>query len=144
MDAVTRFHGLEARHAAANVLIDLGNTAAKQGTYDEARAHYLESLGVLRDLGDRAYLADALEGMAKLAALQGRAAFGGRLMGAAAALRGVLGSPLPLIWERDHREAVESLKASLGGQAFEAEWAAGAAMPLGEAVAHAADSASGM
>lgn len=126
-------------HSEAGVLIDLGNTAAKRTAYADARRLYLKSLGILRDLDDRAYLAYALEGLARCGVGDGDATYAARLMGAAGALRQNLGAPLPAVWERDYRAAVDAASVALGERVFEAELAGGKAMPIGEAIAYAAD-----
>jgi hypothetical protein len=60
-----------------------------------------------------------------------------RLLGAAAALREVLGAPVPAREREDHDRAVAALRTALGETAFAEDWTAGEALPVEKAVAEA-------
>ena len=69
-----------------------------------------------------------------MAAMQGRPERAARLLGASAALREEIGTPLPPIVRTDHDHASNAAREALGEEAFEAAWAAGHAMSLEEAI----------
>ena len=121
----------------------LGDLARARGDLDAALARYRESLALAEESGDRLFVADALDGVASVAAARGQAERAARLHGAAATLRERLGAAVAP-WERPAYERdVAAVRAALGAEAFAAAWAAGAALPLEAAVAEAlADDAS--
>ena len=82
-------------------------------------------------------MADALDGVAGVAAARGQAERAARLHGAAAALREQLGATV-VPWEHPaHERDLAAVRAALEPEAFAAAWAAGAALPLEAAVAEA-------
>jgi hypothetical protein len=90
----------------------------------------------LDDAGDRLGIATGLEAMAAVSApvAATRAA---RLLGAAAALRRAIGTPLAPMERPAHAMTVRAISGRLGAPAFAEAWRAGAALPLTEAVAEA-------
>jgi hypothetical protein len=60
-----------------------------------------------------------------------------KLFGAAEAVRDALGTPLPPVDQADHDRCLAAVRAALGEDAFAAARAAGHAMDLEQAVAHA-------
>ena len=121
----------------------LGDLARARGDLDAALGCYRESLALAGERGDPLWAADALDGVAGVAAARGQAERAARLFGAAAALREQLGAAV-VPWEHPARERdLAAARAALEPAAFEAAWAAGAALPLEAAVAEAlADDAS--
>ena len=77
-----------------------------------------------------------MEGLARVAAVQGRPERAARLLGASAALREELGTPLSPIVQADHDHALNAARAALGGEAFEAAWTEGSEMTFEEAIAY--------
>ena len=82
-----------------------------------------------------------LEGLARVAAAQGRPERAARLLGASAALREEMGTPLSPIVRADHDHASNAAREALGGEAFEAAWAVGRATPFDESILDALDAA---
>jgi nitroreductase len=76
-----------------------------------------------------------LEGLARVAAMQGQPERAARLLGASAALSDEMGTPLSPIIRVDHDHASKTAHEALGKDAFEAAFAAGRAMPLEESIA---------
>ncbi len=117
----------------------LGHVARRQGDAARARSLYAECLAVCRDAGIRWVVPGTLEELAHLAAAadadgeeRSRAV---PLLGAAAALRSALGMPLLPVERPAYRQTEETLRAALGEEAFAAEWAAGQALTLEQALA---------
>ena len=115
----------------------LGDLARDRGDLASAWTHYTESVILARESGDRLFVADALDGVASVAAGQRRTERAARMHGAAAIARERLGAQVPSWDQPAHEGQVASVRAALGEVAFAAAWAAGAALPLGAAVAEA-------
>jgi hypothetical protein len=79
-------------------------------------------------------IASCLEGLAEVAMGQGDPGRAARLFGAAEAVRLAIGAPLPLIQRVPYEQAVASVRAQLGQEAFEAAWAEGQTMSLEQAI----------
>ena len=77
----------------------LGDLARARGDLDVALARYRESLELAQESGALARVANALDGVAGVAATQGQSERAARLLGAAAALRERLGAAVEP-WER--------------------------------------------
>ena len=96
---------LRARGDTANVaraLFNLGASELELGRRDVAGAHFREGLALARDAGDREDLAWILEGLAALAAADGRGERGALLLGAADAQLTAMGA--------DHKPYERSLR----------------------------------
>jgi tetratricopeptide (TPR) repeat protein len=113
----------------------LGLAACLRGDAATARALYVESLRQFRDIGHPAGIVDCIEGIAGVAAAQGQAERGTRLLGAAEALREVPRAPRVPSRQADYERTRADVRAALGEEAFAAAWAAGRAMSLEDAVA---------
>jgi non-specific serine/threonine protein kinase len=121
---------LGARWWIAETLAPLGQLAVEQGDLDLAGDRLAESLALARELGDRVGTARALEGLAQLAAVRGAARRALQLAGAAGALRDEAPAPLAPP-DRARLEArLAPARRTLGGDAAEAAWVEGAALPL--------------
>jgi non-specific serine/threonine protein kinase len=123
----------------AGPLAGLGAAALAEGDLGEAARRHREALELRRGHGDRAGVSLSLDGLAALAAARGQPAAAARLHAAAAALRAALGMPVPffpafgVLVDRQ----VAALRRRLGAAAFDAAWAAGAALGVEAAVADA-------
>jgi predicted ATPase len=123
-------------------LRNLGNVAYEQGDYGRARALHEESLALCREIGNKYNAAYCLEGLAAVVCAQGQPERGARLLGAAAALRAGIGTPLPPSERAAQERTVATARAALGEDAFAAAWAKGQTMPLEQAIAYALGEAS--
>ncbi len=88
-------------------------------------------------MNNKERIACVLEGLSGVAEREGRAERAARLLGAAAALREELGTPLSPIVQADHDHALNAARAALGEEAFEAAWTEGSEMTFEEAIAYA-------
>jgi hypothetical protein len=115
----------------------LGQVALDDGDAEHARPLFLESLSVYRSFGWVPGVAACLEGLAHVAVMQGQPQRAARLLGAAAAQRRLLDTPL-LRPERERVErAAAETRAALADDAFAAAWSAGESLSLEQAVAEA-------
>ena len=122
-------------NALVNTLVRLGSLECERGEYARAAGSYGESLELLWRFVGRGYeTAACLEGLARVAAMQDRPERAARLLGASAALRDEMGTPLSPIASADHDHASEAAHQALGEEAFDAEWALGHAMPFEDSI----------
>ncbi len=125
---------LRVANALANTLARLGSIECELGRDARASELYEESLRLGRRFGFIHHVIDPLEGMARVAAVQGRPGRAARLLGTSAALRDEMGVPLTLVSRTDHEHALDTARAQLGEKSFEEAWARGYATPLEEAI----------
>jgi hypothetical protein len=131
-------------NALVNTLVRLGSIQCELGNYGRASGFFGESLQLIWLYVGRAYeTVSCLEGLARVAAMQGQAERAATLLGASAALREETGTPLSPVTRADHDHASEAAYEALGEQAFEAAWAAGNGMPFEESIAAALSARSG-
>jgi predicted ATPase/DNA-binding XRE family transcriptional regulator len=122
-------------NALVNTLARLGSIECEKDEAARAARFYGESLELMWRYVGRAYETVAcLEGLARVAAMQGRPGRAARLLGASAALREEMGTPLTPINRADHTHASETAREALGKEAFEAAWSEGHEMPFEESI----------
>jgi predicted ATPase/class 3 adenylate cyclase len=98
---------------------------------------FAEELTMAQRLGDGRLTAEGVQGLAAVAAAEGRAQQAAQLYGTACALREVIGAP-PWTVERAVQEQDErQLREDLGDAAFASAWAEGWAMTREQAIAEA-------
>jgi tetratricopeptide (TPR) repeat protein len=122
------------RQGIAASLDNLGNVARVQGEYEAAWALYEECLAIFRELGDRRSIAGSLESLAHLATEQAQPRRAATLIGAAEALREVLGAPLPPNYQEEYDRSVAATRQALDEEAFAAAWEQGRALTWEEAI----------
>jgi tetratricopeptide (TPR) repeat protein len=117
---------------------ELAHTLRRQGKWEQALPHYRETILYFQDIGHETAVANQLECFAYIAIAQQDAERGGRLLGAAQAIRERTNTPIHLPWETaDYERALEQLIAVLGSAGRDAVLEAGRSMTLAEAVAFA-------
>jgi predicted ATPase/transcriptional regulator with XRE-family HTH domain/Tfp pilus assembly protein PilF len=133
--------GLNDKRGTAYSLHGLGGVAYEQGDYARATALHQESLALCRELGDKRGIVASLEAMGRVATAPGttpefleRAA---RLLGAAAELREVIGTPLPPSQRAGYERIRTAICSAMGGAAWTAAWAAGRTLALEAVVVYA-------
>lgn len=126
---------------AAQILTLLGEIEARTGHPDRAARRFLESIDAFRGVGDRASLVHVLLCLAGVEATRRRTFRAVRLAGAGHALAERLDAPYlyALATPEERQTVAEGLRKAAGEEAFLAEWTAGWAMSLDEAVAFALD-----
>ena len=121
----------------ANCHNNLGNATRGLGDYDAARTHYAEALRAYRDYDDKWALAFLLEDIGVLAALRGDAAAGLELIGAAEAIRKVIGAPRAPSLEQELARQLAGAAAALSDGDRAALRARGQALDFAAAVERA-------
>jgi ATP/maltotriose-dependent transcriptional regulator MalT len=118
-------------NALVNTLNRLGSIACETGDDVLAATLYGESLDLTWQLVGKAFeVVACLEGLARVATIQGQPERAAMLLGASAALREEMRTPLPPFAEEDHDDAWNSAREALGEVRFETAWTAGNARPL--------------
>jgi predicted ATPase/DNA-binding CsgD family transcriptional regulator/Tfp pilus assembly protein PilF len=134
-EALRVFRALDDRLNAALTLYNLGEAVRDQGDLKRAAALFDESLTTRAEQGERSGVAECLIGLASLAARARLGERGVRLLAAADAIRAALGVPLSPQHREQQDRLLTGLRRGLTADAFNAAWAAGAALTLAEAVA---------
>jgi predicted ATPase/class 3 adenylate cyclase len=134
-------HEVESPALVATSLCGLGLAALYQGDHDRASALFEESLTLARGTEDTYIIKDCLWGLAGVAGAKGQSSRAVRLWGAAAALDDAVGMSTPDV--RPVRIRLESTRARLNADAFEAEFAKGRAISMDQAVTYALERVGG-
>jgi hypothetical protein len=95
----------------------------------------MEGLDLFRVLGHKLGIAEALEELGAVSAVQGDGVQAAMLFGTAHALREQIGAPLPPVDRAAYDSVVAACRAQLGETAFAEAWARAAARPFQEVVA---------
>ena len=130
------------RIGVAIVLVNLGNLDCDQGDYAAARDYLVESLKICREIGEKWVVAHALEGMATVYKAQGQAERVVRFLASFQALSEAISYSLPPLEQEKQDRNLESLRATLGEEAFASAWKQGRAMTLDQAIVAAGEDAS--
>ncbi len=136
-EALGLYRALGDRDGVAMVLNNLGVVVLDQGDHRQAGGLLRDGLDLFREVGDPSGIAYGLEGLARLAAARGEADRATRWLGSVAALREVIGEPVPSEQQASYDVVKAGLRARLGDDSFEAAWSAGRGLPPAEAVAEA-------
>jgi predicted ATPase len=124
-----RSYGIGFREGIAWSLEQLGLLATDRGD-PEAAALLRRSLEVHRELRDRWRTSSVLEDLAALAYARGSAPQAARLLAAAEAIRGAIGTAIAPCESNQHAETLAGARATLGDDAFEAAWQQGLLAPI--------------
>jgi non-specific serine/threonine protein kinase len=125
------------KHGIAIMLANLGALALQQGDYRAARERFQEGLATASAIGATATVVETLEGFAGIASRSGKAVRAMRLVGAATALREVIGVPR-MPFEQGMVEGwLAPARRQLSTEEGAAARAEGRAMPLEQAIAYA-------
>ncbi|WP_198664017.1 ATP-binding protein [Jiangella endophytica] len=111
-------------------LNQLGVVARRQGRLERAIHLLDESLAEQQELGDKWRAASVLEALASVAQEHENTAYAAFLLGAAAAVRDTIGTPVPLCERPDIEFTTTAVRKKLGERAFAHAWGAGQATPL--------------
>jgi predicted ATPase len=135
--ALTYFGEAGDKQAMARILMNLGEAKMEQGLYPAAKGFIRGSLVLCQEVDSHWDIADLLELMASTIGATGLAEDGAKLFGAAAALRDLLGTPLPPSEVAAYADRVSTVKARMKEEEFETAWKEGRAMSVDQAVAFA-------
>jgi predicted ATPase/DNA-binding XRE family transcriptional regulator len=136
-EALAHLRQQEMSFGALRTLLALAHMAFEQGDVAGAEARYREGLSLLQGAPLLTLLTNGLEGMAMVAAAQGRPARAARLFGAAEALRDLTDERRWHVFQRSYERALAAAQGQLPAAEWAAEWAAGRALPSEQALAEA-------
>jgi tetratricopeptide (TPR) repeat protein len=131
------FRKLGDKWGVAGCLMDLGNMARDEGNEKKSRLHYAESMKLFQELGQKRGMARLLDCLACSAALQSQPERALRLAGSAAAMRRVLGAPLPVAEQTRLEKALDLARQSLSPAKAAAAWMDGWTMATDKAIQEA-------
>lgn len=137
--ALNRFRKLKNMGGIAHSLHVLGRAAFRKGSdyYVISSKCYEESLAIYRDSKNLPGIAYALEGFARISAVQEQSARAARLLGAAQSLRKKIKCPLPLPDRSDYKQSVIAARKQLNRDIFIEMWALGREMSLEKIITEA-------
>jgi tetratricopeptide (TPR) repeat protein len=119
----------------AEALMGLASAAKMQDNFVVARDLYQESFPILQRIQYKELIPSCLEELAAVAAEQGELVWAAHLLGAAEALREVIGTPIPPVYRLDYERTVAKARTQLGNEAFASVWAEGRTKTLEQAMA---------
>ncbi|HEX6387772.1 MAG TPA: tetratricopeptide repeat protein, partial [Anaerolineae bacterium] len=128
---------LNNKEGTAAALQNLATVALRQEDYDCAAERYRQALVLFSELNHRLDVAVCLEGLAGVASSLDQAEQAAYLLGAADALRKLMGAPLPPVDQPNHERLLMDVQTTLDEEAFAAAWAEGQTTLLKTAVAYA-------
>jgi predicted ATPase/serine/threonine protein kinase len=131
------FRKLGDKWGVAGCLMDLGNLARDEGDEKKSRLHYAKSMKLFQELGQKRGMARLLDCLACSAALQSQPERALRLAGSAAAMRRVLGAPLPVAEQTRLEKALDLARQSLSPAKAAAAWMDGWTMATDKAIQEA-------
>lgn len=119
----------------------LGLADQLAGNARQAATHFLEAIGIRLGLGDRRGVVESIEGIASVAASLEHLVIAATLFGAADALRGQIGAPMPEPDRLIYGPVVESIGRKVPRDACSAAWETGTQLSLTDAANMAATTA---
>jgi tetratricopeptide (TPR) repeat protein len=121
----------------ATILGAIALAAIRQKDYHRAAQKLVESLSIRKAIGDKGGVAWCLEKFGQLESAMGQkgdAVRVARLLGAAEALREILGTTVDMVDQAEHYEAITIARNRLGEEAFTTAWQEGRAMNMEQAI----------
>ncbi|MGI8689439.1 MAG: ATP-binding protein [Thermomicrobiales bacterium] len=125
------------RRTTSRALSGFGDIARQHGDVTRAIALYKESLTLNRNVGHLLGVAENIERFALIAYDQGQPERAARLLGAANALRTIIGAPLPPADRDAYDRTITNARTALGEKAFASAWEAGRMFSMEQVVAEA-------
>lgn len=136
-ESLTLFRELKVEWGVTYALVNLGRASLYLGRPEQARPLLEEGLALCRSLGNKAIIAECLEGLAGVAGLEGRPRVAARLFGAAEILREMVNAPLAPAERPNYEQTVAVACSALDEASLRRLWAEGRAMTLEQAIAYA-------
>ncbi|MES0340611.1 MAG: tetratricopeptide repeat protein, partial [Anaerolineales bacterium] len=118
----------------AKALRLLGKCDLTQGSLESARAHFIDSLQIAREMGHHQDIAESMDGLASVAAAQADYDRSVKLFSAAKGLRVSVGIYLPEVVAAENQKWKEMALSSLGESAYETAAVQGALLSVEQAI----------
>ena len=138
MESIALAREIEDQWHLARIVGWVGLLAVLGGNEHDLADRYLtEGLALNREIGNWAYVAYCLEGLAYLAGARGQGGRAARLWGAAEALRSTIGAGVPPETQPYYKRSIAAARAKLDETQWEAAFAQGMTMSAEEASEYA-------
>ncbi|MFI9643438.1 BTAD domain-containing putative transcriptional regulator [Micromonospora sp. NPDC051925] len=138
-DALARFRELDFKEGVAWALNIAGLIAQHDGESQRAVDLLRASLEIHCEVGDRWRAASLLEALAGVLARGSEPAVAAELLGAAAAMRDAIGTPVPAQELPARDETMDTVRRTVGDREYYAAWARGETLRLGHLPARLAE-----
>ncbi len=125
------------KYEVARLLHSLAEVALAQDDPTSASGFCREGLVLVNQVGAKEEVAELLEVFSELALAQGKLEMSAKLLGAAEALRELIGVRIVPLYLDEHQQRLTKTREGMSSDDFAAAWASGHAMTLDEAVAYA-------
>lgn len=132
---LTRFRDSGDQLGVTYALSALAGVELNEGRAEVAIDLLQQSLRLRQQTGDSHELVECMESLAAADCMVGQTERGALLLGAMAARREALGTPLPPVARADYERTVTRARADLGATAFAAAWERGRALSIEQAMA---------
>lgn len=129
-EAVERQRALGYTWALGDTLRILGDALFEHRQFRPALDAYGESVTLTENAGDRRFLANALAGLANVAAASHRPTLATHLLAMVSKLRTEIGAGMEIQQRERYDRSLKAVNALLPSSTFAAEWNAGESMPL--------------
>jgi len=116
---------------------ELAHVGRQSGKWETAQSLYRETILQWKDLGHRAAVANQLECFGFIARAQAQSQRAARLLGAAEALREIIGAPMVGFERIEYDREIVMLHEQLDDVTFASEWATGRALSMDQAIEYA-------
>jgi predicted ATPase len=135
--SLSLFRKLNDKWGVAGCLMDLGTLARGADDEKKSRTYYAESMKLFQELGQKRGMARLLDCLACSAAAQSQPERALRLAGSAAAMRRVLGVPLPVAEQKRLEKALDPARQAISPAKAAAAWMDGWTMASENAIQEA-------
>jgi predicted ATPase/class 3 adenylate cyclase len=136
-EARRQFRQLDHAHFLALSNSEIAHIQRRSGEFSAAKSLYRETITHFQWFGSRAAIANQLECFAFIARAEEKWERAARLLGAAEALRELIGTEMLPREREEYEQEIAALKEQMDGTAFDLVWSQGRALSMDQAVEYA-------
>ena len=125
IESLELFRGMADKSNSVNPLANLGWMTLAQDQYQRSRQYFIESLSASQDLGYQEGIANALQGLAHLAAIDGQRIQAARLIGVVDRLYQQSDIRLSPLDDARYSKTIAAIQARVDEAAYATAWAEG-------------------
>ena len=136
-ESLVRYGEIGDERGLANTMASLGRLLLEDGQSEQAGELFADALATFHTIGERRGCGEVLFALALLAVRDGEPIRAACLLGAAAAVRAAIDSPLWGTEKSTHDDLIDRLRLELGADAYQAAWSEGYAMSFEASIHYA-------